>query len=144
MSESEQGVTGSCLCGAVAFKVEGPLRDVVACHCGQCQRTHGHYAAYSRAGTEDVIFSEQRGLKWFKSSDLAERGFCSECGSSLFWRPLNGSHVAVAAGSLDNAPDLKLVGHIYCDDIPDYYSLSDDLPKYPGTADGVFDGGLKK
>lgn len=139
MSDVTPDVTGSCLCGAVAFKIAGRLRDVVACHCGQCQRSHGHYGAYSRSATDDVAFTEQRGLKWYRSSEHADRGFCAECGSSLFWRPLNGSHIAVAAGCLDNAPDLKLVGHIFCDDIPDYYSLNDDLPKFPGSSDGDFD-----
>lgn len=139
MSASTDEMSGSCLCGAVAFQIRGAMRDIVACHCGQCQRTHGHYAAYSRCLTEDLTFSENHGLKWFRSSDEAERGFCSECGASLFWRPVGGEGISVAAGSLDDAKGLKLVGHIYCDSIPDYYRLADDLPKFPGSSKGVFD-----
>ncbi len=37
--------TGGCLCGAVRYELQGRLRAVVACHCGQCRRTSGHYVA---------------------------------------------------------------------------------------------------
>ena len=40
---------GGCLCGAVRYRVDGPLRPVTVCHCGQCRRTHGHAAAYTAA-----------------------------------------------------------------------------------------------
>ncbi|MBC8267897.1 MAG: GFA family protein [Rhodospirillaceae bacterium] len=139
MNNKKTDKTGSCLCGAVAFIISGDMRNIVACHCGQCQRTHGHYAAYSRCQLEDLSFTEDRGLKWYRSSENAERGFCGECGASIFWRPTGGDAISVAAGSLDSTGDLKLVGHIFCDDIPDYYSLEDDLPKYPGSSKGGFD-----
>ena len=35
--------TGSCLCGAVAFEITGPLRPVIACHCHQCRKQTGTY-----------------------------------------------------------------------------------------------------
>ena len=44
---TSQSHTGSCLCGAVACALDGPLRDVVACHCAMCRKTHGHFAAYT-------------------------------------------------------------------------------------------------
>lgn len=44
---TSQSHTGSCLCGAVAYALDGPLRDVVACHCAMCRKTHGHFAAYT-------------------------------------------------------------------------------------------------
>ena len=43
--------TGGCLCGGVRYEVDGPLRDVVACHCSQCRRTSGHFVAATRAPT---------------------------------------------------------------------------------------------
>src|ERR1700693_2548146 len=80
--------TGRCLCGAVSYEVRSPLRDVLICHCEECRRWHGHVGATSAARREDVVLLEQRGLRWIKSprSDAgARRGFCGECGSSLFW-----------------------------------------------------------
>ena len=74
---------GGCDCGAVRYQARGPLRDVTNCHCGQCRRTHGHFAAYTNADKDGLSFIEDRGLKWYKSSDFARRGFCGECGASI-------------------------------------------------------------
>ena len=131
--------SGGCLCGAVSYEIHGPLRNVVACHCSQCRRTHGHFAAYSRCRTGDLKFTEDRGLKWYVSSDKARRGFCRECGASLFWQPANAAETSVSAGSLDQPSGLILAGHIFCDDIADYYTVADGLPKCPGSSKGAFE-----
>ena len=132
-----QGVTGEftggCDCGGVRFRVRGRLRDVVNCHCGQCRRTHGHFAPYTSAARADVELTGQRGLRWYASSDFARRGFCGECGASLFWERLGGDSISIAAGTLDGRTGLHSVAHIYMDDAGDYYPLNDDLPRYPGS-----------
>ncbi|MFQ5774981.1 MAG: GFA family protein [Kiloniellaceae bacterium] len=127
--------TGRCLCGAVAYELRGPLRDVVNCHCSQCLRTHGNVAAYTRLGREDLVLTEDRGLKWYRSSDRARRGFCRECGASLFWEPLGADTVAVAAGSIDRPTGLKTIRHIYVADKSDYYDIADGLEALPGGHD---------
>ncbi|HEY5598606.1 MAG TPA: GFA family protein [Kiloniellales bacterium] len=119
--------TGRCLCGAVAYRVHGPLRDVVNCHCQQCRRTHGHTAAYSRARRVDLVMTETRGLTWYRSSETARRGFCRECGASLFWDPLDGDSMAIAAGSIDAPTGLKTIRHIFVADKGDYYDIADGL-----------------
>ena len=88
------------------------MRSVINCHCGQCRRTHGHFAAYSAVDAGDLTMTEDRGLKWYRSSDTARRGFCAECGSSLFWKPTDKPHMAVAAGSLDQPTGLTTTGNI--------------------------------
>ena len=138
MSSVSVSATGGCLCGAVSFEIRGSLRGVVACHCSQCRRTHGHFAAYTQCRTNELEFTEDRGLKWYVSSDQAKRGFCQECGASLFWQPAGASDTSVSAGCLNQPSGLRQVGHIYCDDIADYYTLSDELPKYPGSSKGAF------
>ena len=117
--------SGGCLCGAVRYHTSAPLRDVVACHCGQCQRTHGTFGAYTAVETADLHFDEDRGLAWYASSDKASRGFCRECGASLFWRPTFASYTALAAGTLDQPTGLKLVRHIFTADKPDWYEITD-------------------
>jgi len=57
--------TGSCLCGAVKYNVTGPLRPVVACHCGQCQKSSGHYVAATSANKDDFELLQEQSLKWF-------------------------------------------------------------------------------
>ena len=130
---SANSVTGGCLCGAVGFAITGPMRDVINCHCGQCRRSHGHYAAYAATNPDNLTFTEDRSLKWYQSSDAARRGFCMECGSSLFWKPVDKPHIAVAAGSLDQPTGLTTTGDIFTDDMGDYYVIDDGRANWPGT-----------
>ena len=67
----------SCLCGGVQLKTKGPLRHVSNCHCKQCMKTHGNFAAYTATPEKDVKFLKKRTLKWFRSSKKAKRGFCN-------------------------------------------------------------------
>src|SRR5690349_241487 len=80
---------GGCLCGSVTYVLKGELRPVVACHCVQCRKTSGHYVAATQVAAEDALVSG-KALTWFRSSGHAERGFCSVCGSNLFWRRVGG------------------------------------------------------
>lgn len=116
--------TGSCLCGAVKYEVKGPLRDVIACHCEQCRKQTGNYMSATAAKDGDLRLLENRGLKWFRSSATAKRGFCGECGSVLFWKGDGRDYTAIAAGSLDGKTGLTLEGHIFCDNAGDYYEIA--------------------
>ena len=115
--------TGSCLCGAVRYEAQN-LRDVVACHCGQCRKQTGTYMSANAAADADLKIVETRSLKWYRSSGIARRGFCQECGSVLFWKGDGKDYTAISAGSVDGMTGLKLEGHIYCDDAGDYYEIA--------------------
>ncbi|MEM6441685.1 MAG: GFA family protein [Pseudomonadota bacterium] len=123
---------GSCLCGAVRYRVEGPLRPVVACHCVQCRKTSGNFVAATSALQEDVILEREDGLRWYESSAQARRGFCGVCGSSLFWATSDSARLSLHAGALDEAEGLSLIGHIFCADKGGYYEIADGLPQRPG------------
>ena len=128
---------GGCLCGAVRYRVvASPLRPVVACHCGQCRRAHGHVAAYTSAPKAAVELVEDRGLRWYESSPSVRRGFCGGCGASLFWERTAGANTSIAAGTLDGPTGLATVGHIYVADAGDYYAITDGLPRFPGSDGG--------
>jgi hypothetical protein len=124
-------LTGGCLCGAVQFKLETPQSDVTACHCGQCRKVTGNFLATTNVPTSGLGFVTDSGLAWYRSSDLAERGFCKVCGSVLFWRQIESDHIAITAGSIDGQTGLTLKDHIFVDDKPDWYEISDDKPQYP-------------
>ena len=121
--------TGSCLCGAVRYEVEGPLRDVIECHCAMCRKTHGHIGAYTAAPKSALRIVEGRGLKWYASSDKARRGFCGECGGTLFYDPLQKAHVSIAAGTLDSPTGLKTTLQIYVAHRGDYYDIDPAVPQ---------------
>jgi len=75
-------------------------------------------------------------IAWYAASDQAERGFCSRCGSSLFWKPDGRETVSIAAGSLDAPTGMRTVRHISAADKGDYYAIADDVPQDPGTMSG--------
>jgi hypothetical protein len=116
--------TGSCLCGGVAFELRGPLDDVIACHCGQCRKQTGNYWASTHTANADLHFKKNGSLAWYRSSEKAQRGFCSACGSTLFWKPDYGDHTSVCVGAIDGKSGLKLAGHIFVDDAGDYYDIA--------------------
>ena len=78
----------SCLCGGIQFKTKGYHRNIQNCHCAQCIKTHGNYAAYTCVQEKNIKFLKKRTLKWFRSSKKAKRGFCNKCGASLFFKVL--------------------------------------------------------
>ena len=127
-STAHDGHTGGCLCGAVRYEVAGPLRDVVLCHCEMCRRTHGHFAAYTAAPKAALRLVEAGGLRWFASSAFTRRGFCGQCGASLFWERTAGDLVSIAAGSVDPPTGLRTTLQIFVEDAGDYYAVPDAIP----------------
>ena len=121
--------TGGCLCRAVRFEVNGELRGVVLCHCEMCRKTHGHIAAYTAAAKSALRFIETRGLKWYRSSPTARRGFCSECGGSLVWEPSAKDYIAIAAGTLDMPTGLATTLQINLHSAGDYYDIDTRVPQ---------------
>ena len=126
-----QRLQGGCLCGAVRYVGEGYFRPVTVCHCGMCQRTHGGPAGYTAVDRQALQMTEERGLRWYRSSDEARRGFCNECGASLFFDWLAAPHISIAAGTLDRPTGLRTVAHIFTVDKGDYYEIADGLPTFP-------------
>ena len=123
--------TGSCNCGGVAYRVNGPLDRVVACHCTQCRKQSGHFYAATNAADVDLLIEDSGTLTWYAASDMAKRGFCGTCGSALFWKANDSDTTSILAGSLDDDAGLKLAVHIFCADKGTYYEISDGLPQFP-------------
>ncbi len=122
---------GSCLCGAVTFRIEGEMAAPQACHCVTCRKQSGHYGAFARAPKTDLVLTTQDGLAWFQSSEQVRRGFCSICGSTLFFDPINQDWTSVAMGAFDDPTGAALSVHIFVADKGDYYEIADGLPQRP-------------
>ncbi len=127
---------GRCLCGDVRFEVHGPLRPVIYCHCSMCRRGSGHFDAATACAPEHLRLLSAQSLRWYRSSASARRGFCSTCGSQLFWEPADGGHVSIWAGTLDKPTGLAASMHIFVADKGDYYQITDGLPQWPGWPEG--------
>ncbi len=92
-------------------------------------RRRSHHSSSSRSS----------GLRWYELSAGVRRGFCGTCGASLFWESAEAPTVSIAAGTLDGPTGLVTIGHIYVADAGDYYAITDDLPRFPGTDGGALD-----
>lgn len=123
-------VRGSCLCGAVRYTVEGPMRDVLGCHCTQCRKQSGHYVAAANAPRAGVTIEGAEALTWFEASPGIRRGFCRTCGSHLFWDDGAKDTLSLNAGAMEQPTGLKMEGHIFVADKGDYYDITDDLPQH--------------
>ncbi len=121
---------GKCLCENVRFTATGPMRGVVYCHCTQCRRQTGHFLGATNVPNEQLEVTGAEHLKWFKSSDEAERGFCGNCGSVMFWKIEGRGYTSVTAGLFENPTDLQGAMHIFVADKGDYYEINDGLPQF--------------
>ncbi len=121
--------TGSCLCGAVTFKVSGPLAAPNACHCTACRKQTGHFGASVDLPREALDVTGMAHVVWYQSSEKVRRGFCGTCGSTLFWDPVFHDWTAVAMGAFDTPTQTKLTLHIFVADKGDYYDIADGLPQ---------------
>jgi hypothetical protein len=121
---------GSCLCGAVTFTLNGPLRSSVACHCRGCRKTSGHYWSATEVARKGLFITNETGLRWFDSSPQARRGFCQFCGSSLFWDWHDKDTVSVGSGTLDGETGLSTLRHTCCAEKGDYYEIEEGPVKF--------------
>jgi hypothetical protein len=119
-------MTGGCLCGAVRYELRGKATSVSYCHCSMCRKWHGHVGAYAAVDRAHFAVVEPRGLKWHTSSPSARRGFCTECGSSLFFDETGDPKLAFCPGTLDGPTGLRSKAHIFIGSKGDYYELTDD------------------
>ena len=116
-------LSGYCLCKAISFTIPTPKR-FDACHCVDCRRWHGA-SIVGIDSTDVTLVRDAPTLKWFSSSDWAERGFCDKCGSSLFYRlKSNPAKWSVYMGALTNIPKkIPLGTQYFLAQKPDFYSL---------------------
>ena len=124
---------GSCLCGAVSFEVSGDLPAPDACHCSQCRKHSGHFLVSTDVPRSALTIHGWEKITWFRSSEKVERGFCSTCGSSLFWNPIHKDWIGIAMGAFEQPTDTQLRIHIFVADKGDYYDIGDGVPQYEGV-----------
>ena len=124
-SDADPILHGSCLCGANQFSIPGPMGEVSACHCQQCRKTSGHFAASFDVDAASVSWTA-RLTRDHISPGGGVRSFCPTCGSKLIFRKTN--EVSLEVGVFDNPVNAKAIRHTYVDEKGDYYTLTDSLP----------------
>ena len=80
-------------------------------------------------GTLTLTLHGEQNVTWYQSSEKVRRGFCSICGTALFWDPAGHDFIAVAMGAFDRPTATHLEKHIFVADKGDYYEIADGLPQ---------------
>lgn len=112
-------LTGSCLCGQIAYKIEGQTTAFYHCHCLRCRKTTG-------TGHASNIRVKTSGIEWLKGEQLIKsykvpeasrfkNDFCSQCGSPLPRHFVNLGLVVLPAGTLNQEPDIQPEARIFYD-----------------------------
>lgn len=128
---------GQCLCGAVRFAITPPTLFCVHCHCRYCRGAHGA-PLVTWAGASEDRFAYTAGkdiVRWYQSSPQSRRGFCSVCGSTMFYvSTLSPGEIHVARalipGDIDRAPQ----AHVFFDHRLPWFECSDELPKVDSSS----------
>lgn len=104
-------VTGGCQCGAVRYRTDVMFDNAHLCHCRMCQKAVGNLFAALVAAPNDHLVWTRGTPSVFRSSDLAERGFCAACGTPLFYNSLHNDRINLTIGSLDDPDAFPPGGH---------------------------------
>jgi len=118
-------LTGHCLCGKVEFSISTKSKSFDSCHCSMCRRWSGGPALAVEA-EDGVEFKDQEFVKVYNSSEWAERGFCSHCGTHLFYRLKDRQFWNVPLGVLDDQSDFEFTTQIYVDHQPGCYAFANE------------------
>ncbi|NKB99107.1 MAG: GFA family protein [Pseudomonadales bacterium] len=123
--------SGKCLCGSVSYSAEDVDPHVHACHCSMCRGWTGGPMLAASVGS--IEFKGEDKLKRYQSSEWAERGFCSDCGTSLFYHMKEPGMYIMATGTFDDPEQFAMSGEIYIDEKPSGYNFAGDHPRMTGA-----------
>ena len=123
---------GQCLCGAVTVRMTPPEPHVDACHCGMCRRWGGSALLSLRMVTDPEIEGAEH-ITRYASSEWAERGFCRQCGTHLFFFYKPKASYSFTAGLFGGADGFAMVEEIFIDEKPAYYAFTGTRERLTGA-----------
>jgi hypothetical protein len=124
---------GGCLCQRVTYEIVGELTDVLNCHCSMCRKLHAAaFRTRAKVNAKDWrTLSGEQFIKFYESSPGERKGFCSECGSSLFTKfDANPDVLGFPLGTLDTDPGVKAMRHVFVGSKAPWFDITDDLPQH--------------
>jgi len=121
--------TGGCLCGAVRYEAKVSVSENWYCHCRMCQKSTGSVVSTSAIVPKTQLRIIKGNPKFYQSSQSVERGFCSNCGSPMFFRPVNEDWVSILSGTLDDPELAPPEGHYGIESWISWLAIEDDLKK---------------
>jgi hypothetical protein len=131
MADSKER-SGNCLCGAVCVTGKTNGDGVAACHCTICRNWGGGPLLAVDCGA-DFRIDNEASVSVYPSSEWAERGFCRQCGTHLFYRLKQGPRYFVPVGLFGEGASWALVHQIFIDEKPDFYSFANPTANLTGA-----------
>ena len=105
-SDAKPVLTGGCQCGAVRFALSAVPVKVSICHCRMCQKAAGApFASFADIDRGDFAWTRGKPAA-FRSSSIAERDFCADCGTPLSFRRIDGPRIEIMTGAFDRPDQL--------------------------------------
>lgn len=126
-------LTGGCQCGGIRYRADRFDRAVL-CHCRMCQRALGNAFAWM-VSTDRLDIEGTPG--WFQSSSAARRGFCTTCGTPLFFQLDGAERIWVSSGSLDDPARTPPREHYGTESRHPWTGLAEELPGQPTIPGGI-------
>ncbi|PZR00586.1 MAG: GFA family protein [Cereibacter sphaeroides] len=125
--------TGGCLCGGVRYIARGPVINARVCHCRLCQKVIGAAFNARLLFPRDAV--EVGGeVREIATSDAINRGFCPNCGTTVYSHRHAAGVIGLTVGGLDDPSVFKPEAHIFVESRQPWVLLDPDVPAYPGPA----------
>lgn len=118
---------GGCLCGALRYEARVSKSENWYCHCRMCQKATGTVVSTSAIVKKNQLRMLQGTAKFYQSSASIERGFCVDCGSPMFFRPIHEDWVSILSGTLDDPEVAPPQGHYGVESKISWLAIVDDL-----------------
>ncbi len=119
--------TGGCLCGALRYEAAVSESENWYCHCRMCQKATGSAVSTSAIIKKNQLRMLKGTAKFYQSSTDFERGFCANCGSPMFFRPIKEDWIAILTGTLDDPEVAPPQGHYGIESRISWLKIVDDL-----------------
>ena len=123
---------GGCLCGGVRYRAEGEPVNERICHCRLCQKAIGAAFNARILFRVEAVAIEGPAATVNSSPDL-QRGFCPECGTTLFSRRASAGVIGLTTGSLDDPSLFRPQMHIWTSSRQPWVTIEDGLPQFEGA-----------
>ncbi|HLJ37886.1 MAG TPA: GFA family protein [Steroidobacteraceae bacterium] len=128
---------GGCLCGAVRYRIDRPVRNPCFCHCASCRRATGAPMVPWGTCDREALHVVRGRLSEFRSSAEVSRGFCARCGTSLTYRhEARAGEIDVTLSTLDDPTLLPPRMHVWVADRLPWMVIADDLPQHAASGSG--------
>lgn len=128
------GKTGRCLCGAISYSLSAEPKWTALCHCESCRRAcSAPIVAWMGFSPDQVTWQGER--SFYKSSDIANRGFCAKCGTQMSFESTRWpGEIHLYAISLDQPETYEPQLHCHTGEHLDWLNVQDNLPRYAKSA----------